>query len=69
MLAEKMGSKIEIISEPGKGANFFFTLETEYEVGEKLHTGNIADIHRILVIDDNDNNRMILEHTFNNWDI
>lgn len=69
MLAEKMGSKIEIISEPGKGSTFFFTIETEYEDGEKLHNGSIEDIHRILVIDDNDNNRMILEHTFNNWGI
>jgi len=69
MLAEKMGSKIQISSEPGKGATFFFTLETEYEVGEKLHHGDLTDINRILVIDDNDNNRMILEHTFNYWGI
>ena len=69
ILAEKMGSKIEIISELGKGSNFFFTLETEYEVGEKLHDGSLTDIHRVLVIDDNDNNRLILEHTFFNWGI
>ncbi len=69
MLAEKMGSKIEIISEPGKGSNFFFTIETEYEEGEKLHDGSLKDLHRIMVIDDNANNRMILEHTFHNWGI
>ncbi|MCX6225814.1 MAG: PAS domain S-box protein [Bacteroidia bacterium] len=69
MLAEKMGSKIEIISETGKGSNFFFTLETEYEVGEKLDYGSLTDIKRVLVIDDNDKNRMILEHTFINWGI
>jgi len=69
MLAEKMGSKIEIISQPGKGANFLFTIETEYEVGEKLEPGSLTGINRILVIDDNDNNRMILEHTFINWGI
>lgn len=69
MLAEKMGSQIEIISEPGKGSTFFFTIETEYEVGEKLEPGSLVDVKRILVIDDNDNNRMILEHTFNNWGI
>lgn len=69
VLAEKMGSKIEIISEPGKGANFFFTIETEYEAGEKLNAGSLKGINRILVIDDNDNNRMILEHTFNHWGI
>ena len=69
MLAEKMGGKIEINSEPGKGSVFFFSLETTYEAGEKLHSGSLTDIHRILVIDDNDKNRMILEHTFQNWGI
>ena len=69
MLAEKMGSKIEIISETGKGSLFFFALETDYEDGEKPDTGSLEDINRILVIDDNDNNRMILEHTFINWGI
>ena len=69
MLAEKMGSKIEIVSEPGKGTNFFFTIETEYENGEKLHAGSLTGINRILVVDDNDNNRMILEHTLISWGI
>ncbi len=69
MLAEKMGSKIEILSETDSGSTFFFTLETEYEVGEKLHYGSLTDINRILVIDDNDNNRLILEHTFISWGI
>ncbi len=69
MLAEKMGSKIEIRSEPGKGSCFFLTIETGYEKGEKLHAGSLTDIHRILVIDDNENNRIILEHTFQNWGI
>jgi len=69
MLAEKMGSKINISSEPGVGSTFFFTIETEFEVGEKLEPGSLVGVNRILVIDDNDNNRMILEHTFNNWGI
>ena len=69
MLAEKMGSKIEIVSEIGVGSNFFFTLETEYECGEKLLADSLININRVLVIDDNDNNRLILEHTFKNWGI
>ncbi|MCX6220726.1 MAG: response regulator [Bacteroidia bacterium] len=69
MLAEKMESKIEIYSEPDKGATFFFTIETQYEIGDKLHANSLESINRILVIDDNSNNRMILEHTFNNWGI
>jgi len=69
MLAEKMGSKIEIYSEPDHGSTFFFTIETSYENGDKLDSEGLESIHRVLVIDDNSNNRMILEHTFNNWGI
>jgi PAS domain S-box-containing protein len=69
MLAEKMGSKIEIVSEKGKGADFFFTIETDYEVGERPEGNYISGVKRILVIDDNDNNRLILEHTFISWGI
>lgn len=69
MLAEKLGSKIEVQSDYGKGANFSFTLETEYEFGEKPDKGNLEMIKQVLVIDDNDNNRLILEHSFNNWGI
>jgi PAS domain S-box-containing protein len=69
MLVEKMGSKIELISEPGKGSTFFFTIEAEYKTGDETDFSSLEDIKRILVIDDNDNNRMILEHTLNNWGI
>lgn len=69
VLAEKMGSKIEIQSEPGNGSIFFFTIETEFEDSGKLHADSLTGINRILVIDDNDNNRMILEHTFKYWGI
>jgi PAS domain S-box-containing protein len=69
MLAEKMGSKIELCSEPDQGSTFFFTIETSYENGDKLNFDGLESIHRVLVIDDNSNNRMILEHTFNNWGI
>ena len=67
MLAEKMGSNIEIISKIGQGSEFFFIIETDYAVGEKDHSDSLIDVHRVLVIDDNDNNRLILEHTFLNW--
>ena len=69
MLAEKMGSKIELESEPGVGSTFYFTIETTCEAGEKLDSGSISDIKRVLVIDDNDTNRLILERVFENWGI
>ena len=69
MLAQKMGSKIEIISEYGKGSDFFFTIETAFEYGKKLDGNSLSQIKRVMVIDDNDNNRLILEHTFIGWEI
>ena len=32
MLADKMGSRIELESEPGRGSVFFFSLESEYDI-------------------------------------
>ena len=69
MLAEKMGTRIEVISEPNMGSTFHFTLQTTYEAGEKLDFSSLKSMERILVIDDNFNNRMILEHTCRNWGI
>jgi len=69
MLAEKMGTKIGITSKPGSGSTFSLTVATGYENGEKLHSGSLTEINRVLVIDDNFNNRLILEHTFRDWGI
>ncbi len=68
-LAHKMGSCIQFESEFGKGSKFFFTLETAYETAEDANLKQSKSIRRVLVIDDNDNNRMILEHTFKHWGI
>jgi PAS domain S-box-containing protein len=69
LIAEKMNSKIQLLSKPGEGSTFFFTITTEFERGRVLHSEQIKDVKRVLVIDDNENNRLILEHTLNNWGI
>nr|HPG59432.1 response regulator [Candidatus Wallbacteria bacterium] len=69
LLIEKMGGKIELLSEPGRGSVFFFSLETEYGYAENQNVRSIEDVKRILVVDDNDNNRLILEHTLKSWNI
>lgn len=69
MIAEKMGSKINIDSTPDVGSTFFFDLETTFEEGEKLDTTQITGIKRALIIDDNDNNRFILEQMLKQWQI
>jgi len=69
MLAEKMGGKIELNSEPGKGSEFYFTVRTRHFPEEMQETDQELPVKRVLVIDDNENNRMILEHNLKHWGI
>lgn len=56
-----MGSKLCLDSELGKGSVFFFDIEVPYEYAREEDVEELA-IERILVVDDNANNRKILEH-------
>lgn len=69
MLAEKMGSKIEIESQPGNGSKFFFTLETEYQTEKQPGFEKLSEISRVLIIDDNVNSRNILHSLFTSWSV
>jgi len=69
MLAEKMGSSIQISSKIGEGSTFFFDIATEVEAGKKLDKENLSGLKKVLVVDDNEKNRLILEHIFRNWGI
>jgi signal transduction histidine kinase/DNA-binding response OmpR family regulator len=68
-LAEKMGDKIHMESEHGKGSRFFFSVETQIDYREKIGGSILNNVKRVLVVDDNRNNRTILEQTLRNWDI
>ncbi len=69
LLAEMMGSHIELTSEPGKGATFFFTIETSFDRKEKQKkTAAIApakillqgeDAPVILLVEDDQMNREV----------
>ncbi len=69
MIAQKMESKIIIDSTPSIGSTFSFDIVTETEEGAKLNTDSIDKIKTCLIIDDNENNRQILEKMLNRWDI
>ena len=69
MLARQMGGKIEIESTLGKGTTFYFEIIAKTEQGEKNDATAIMSIKRCFVIDDNENNRIILEQTMANWGI
>ena len=55
-----MGSKLELVSAPGKGSTFYFDLQLPAEQGEAIEWKDIDHIKRVLVVDDNENNRIIL---------
>ena len=60
-LISKMGSNIEIESEVGRGSNFFFTIKLPSENGISIKYKELEEIKKVLIIDDNSNNRNIVE--------
>lgn len=67
LLIEKMNSRIHLDSTPQKGSRFHFELVLPCEQGKKGDYQELKRLRRILVVDDNDNNRTILEDTLRLW--
>ena len=60
-LLKYMGSKLCLESEYNKGSDFYFEVDMPYEEGELEEEDDLA-LSRILVVDDNANNRTIIQH-------
>jgi PAS domain S-box-containing protein len=56
-----MGSHLQLKSIHGLGSTFFFDLTVPSEPGEPMLWENVDSIKRVLIVDDNENNRVILE--------
>lgn len=55
-----MGSQLQLKSRPGAGSFFYFDVNFKSEQGEAIEWGDIDLIKKVLVVDDNENNRLIL---------
>ncbi len=55
-----MGSSLHLKSSPGKGSTFYFDLTLQAEQGKLNQWENISSIKKVLIVDDNENNRTIL---------
>jgi signal transduction histidine kinase/CheY-like chemotaxis protein/ligand-binding sensor domain-containing protein len=70
-LVSLMGGKIEVESELGVGTKFSFTIQTTPSIQSTknyvhLNTRGIEGKH-VLIVDDNDTNRIILKNQLNQW--
>lgn len=68
-LVELMGGTLELESTPGKGSCFWF--ELPFELLEQIETPKVfrADREHVLIVDDNETNRMILEELLDAWKV
>jgi signal transduction histidine kinase/DNA-binding response OmpR family regulator len=59
-LLELMDSKLEVSSVPGKGSSFFFDLVLKTEAAEDDDEQSYEAINKVLIVDNNANNRTII---------
>ncbi len=69
LLVGKMGGQIQFESSLGAGSTFYFSIELENEVYDSEAEKDPLPVNRVLIVDDNRNNRQILEDNFAHWGV
>lgn len=59
-LLRMMGSQLNLTSEVDKGSTFYFDIVLATEEGEKVDWFDVSKIKKVLIVDDNENNRLIV---------
>ncbi|RRB04296.1 PAS domain S-box protein [Larkinella rosea] len=59
-----MGSQLQLTSTPGEGSCFFFEIRFKSEPGDAPVWQDIDSIRNVLIVDDNEHNRLILRQQF-----
>ncbi|WP_411823013.1 response regulator [Leptospira sp. 'Mane'] len=62
-LVGMMGGALNFETKLGQGSLFYFDLVRDFSVGEKSPDGDFTNTKRVLIVDDNSNNRRILSQT------
>lgn len=68
-LLKMMDSKLQVKSQLGVGSTFYFDVEFKSEHGEKTEWENLDKIKNVLIVDDNKNNRNIVNQILRLKDI
>lgn len=69
LLVEKMGGQLLLESHPGNGSRFYFRFPVTFEPGEPFEAQRLKSLQNILIVDDNEQNRIILKEMLEKWGI
>ncbi|QRR01997.1 response regulator [Dyadobacter sandarakinus] len=57
-----MGSSLQLKSKPGEGSCFYFEIQLKAEQGEAVKYSKVGEVKKVLIVDDNENHRLILKN-------